>query len=656
LNFNIFHSGLTFGKANNCQFACYFINTSLFLLLNKMKTNVKFKEAFFVIVAIVCSQCKPPAEEPLPPPNIVWITSEDNSVHYMDLFFKNGVPTPNIEKLAESGLKFTHTFSNTPVCSAARSTLISGIYGPRFASHYHRTQKPIPLPQGLNMFPAYLREAGYYTTNNSKEDYNFIKPDNVWDESSKEAHWRNRQLGQPFFHVFNISTTHESRLHFSREDMQNPTNTDTSSVFVQPNHPQTPLFRYTNAYYRDRMQQMDEEAGAVIKELEADSLLENTFVFYFADHGGVLPGSKGYLYETGLHVPLVVHIPPKYRSWVNFEMGSEIKGFVSFIDFAPTVLNLAGVSIPQEYDGKPFLGKNITMEDLNKRDVTYGYADRFDEKYDMVRSVRQGKYKYIRSYQPYNMDGLMNNYRYRMLAYQEWQDMYKAGDLNEIQSQFFKDRPAELLFDVETDPFETTNLAKDPAYADVLATLHDTLHHWMVNLPDLSLYPEHYLITNAWENVRTFGQKNQQAIASYLSTADLILLDFEVAKPNIVTALNSEDPWQRYWGLVACSGFAKKAIGLLPKIESLAKGDQQLINRVRAAEYLGITGNGNPSTLMLDALYATKNGAEALLVLNSIVLMQDKYGYQFNIRKDKLQPEVQSHKEANRRLDYLIGK
>lgn len=608
---------------------------------------------FVIMVGLLSSQCNPSTEQELPPPNIVWITSEDNSVHYMKMFFEHGVSTPNIEKLADSGLKFTHAFSNTPVCSAARSTLISGVYGPRFASHYHRKQQPIPLPEGLSMFPAYLRNAGYYTTNNSKEDYNFIKPDDVWDESSNEAHWHNRQPGQPFFHVFNITTTHESRLHFSQEDMLNPTQTDSSLVFVQPNHPQTPLYRYTNAYYRDKIQQMDQEVGAVIAELEADSLLENTFVFYFADHGGVLPGSKGYLYETGLHVPLVVHIPQKYRGWIDQEIGSEVSGFVSFIDLAPTVLHLAGINIPEQYNGKPFLGQDISLADVNQRDITFGYADRFDEKYDMVRSVRKGRFKYMRSYQPYNMDGLMNNYRYRMLAYQQWQEMHKQGNLNNIQSQFFQDRPAELLFDVEADPFETTNLATDPAYAEVVASLHDTLHHWMVHLPDLSLYPEHFLIQNAWENVLQFGQQHQQEIVTYLNTADLVLQQFESAKPDLQAALSSEDPWQRYWALVVSSQFGDKAAEFLPQIKEMAQNDPQLINRVRAAEFLGITGNGNPVPLMLDALNATENGTEALLMLNSIVLMQDKYGYEFTITKEKLQPAVQEHGEVNRRLEYL---
>ena len=608
---------------------------------------------FTLLSIMILSQCAQPEEENLPPPNIVWITSEDNSVHYMNLFFENGVSTPNIEKLADSGLKFTRAFSNTPVCSAARSTLISGIYGPRFASHYHRKQKPIPLPDGLNMFPAYLREAGYYTTNNSKEDYNFIKPDNVWDESSNQAHWRNRQPDQPFFHVFNITTTHESRLHFTEEDMQNTTQTDSSSFYIQPNHPQTPLFRYTNAFYRDKIQQMDSQVGEVVAELEADSLLHNTFVFYYADHGGVLPGSKGYLYETGLHVPLVVHIPEQYRSWVDAELGSSVEGFVSFVDFAPTVLQLAGVDIPDQFNGKPFLGRGIQMDEVNQRNITYGYADRFDEKYDMVRSIRQGKYKYIRSFQPYNIDGLMNNYRYRMLAYRQWQEMFEKDELNDVQAQFYRDRPAQLLFDLEADPFETTNLAEDPAYTEILTSLHDSLHQWMMNLPDLSMYPEHYLVQNAWDNVLQFGQQHQQEIAVYLNIADLALMDYAEASSQLEMALTGEDPWERYWALIVCSSFADQASGFVPRIKEIAQNDPQLINRVKAAEFLGITGTGDPVALMENALYASEHGTEALLMLNSVVLMQDKYGFQFNIQKDQLQPTVQEHGEVNRRLEYL---
>ena len=217
----------------------------------------------------------------------------------------------------------------------------------------------------------------------------------------------------------NIMTTHESRLHFTEEEMQNTTvQTDAASFEIFPNHPETELFEYTNAFYRDKIMEMDRQAGEVIAELKAEGLLDRTFIFYYGDHGGVLPGSKGYIYETGLHVPMVMHIPENYKHLADFKPGSDVEGFVSFIDLAPTVLNLAGVEIPEGIDGKPFLGKGVKAEEVNSRDETFGYADRFDEKYDMVRSLRKGDYKYIRSYQPFNYDGLMNNYRYIQLAYQ----------------------------------------------------------------------------------------------------------------------------------------------------------------------------------------------------------------------------------------------
>ncbi|MGA9637721.1 sulfatase family protein, partial [Flavobacterium sp.] len=319
-------------------------------------------------------------------PNIVWIVSEDNSKHYMKLFDEHGITTPNIENLAKDGIVFDRAFSNAAVCSAARSTLITSSYGPRLATHYHRAEGKVTLASNQEMFPAYLRKAGYYTANNAKEDYNINKSKDVWDDSSKKATYKDRKPGQPFFYVFNIETTHESRIHFSKETM-NTTKTaiDPKTVFVQPNHPNTELFQYSNTYYRDKIVAMDKEVGEVINQLKKDNLYDNTIIFYYGDHGGVLPDSKGYLTETGLHVPLVVHVPEKYKNVAVFQPGSRTNSFVSFVDFGATVLNLAGVDVHKTMDGNPFLGKNISAKNLEKRDETFGYADRFDEKYDMVR-------------------------------------------------------------------------------------------------------------------------------------------------------------------------------------------------------------------------------------------------------------------------------
>ncbi len=592
-----------------------------------------------------------------PKPNIVWITSEDNSIHYMNLYAEGGAPTPHIASLAENGLLFTHAFSNAPVCSAARSALISGCYGPRIGSNYHRKIRIAPMPGNLEMFPAYLRRAGYYTTNNAKEDYNLIKGDSVWDESSNQASWKNRNNEQPFFHVYNIHTTHESRLHFSQEEMQHyQTMTDTASFEVMPVHPDTDLFRYTGAYYRDKIMQMDSIVGKVVNEIREAGLMDNTFIFYFGDHGGVLPGSKGYLYETGLHVPLVIHVPDRYKELVDLKAGSQPGGFVSFVDFAPSVLSLAGVEIPEEMDGKPFLGKDISSEELDDREVTFGYADRFDEKYDMVRSCRIGPYKYIRSYQPFNFDGLMNNYRYLQLAYRQWNELFRKGELDPVQSRFFKTRPAEMLFNVEEDPYETTDLSGDPGHAIVLEELRDSLRNWVTGMPDLSFYPEHYLVNRALDNPVAFGRDHLEDISRYVEIADLQLAGFHSAKEKILLALDAKDPWARYWALVVCCSYAEVDSDLVARVKEIASADPEPVNRTRAAEYMGITGIAHPGTTMSRALYATTSPAEALLILNAIVLMHDgPRNYEIPVDPHLIPETIRDHGEVRRRLKYLTA-
>ncbi|MCM4150878.1 DUF229 domain-containing protein [Arenibacter sp. N53] len=619
-----------------------------------MNHSLIFNTCAILLCAITIISCQTKQKEELPP-NIVWITSEDNSKHYQKLFDDNGIPTPNIESLAKEGLIFNRAFSNAPVCSVARSAIISGCYGPRIGAQFHRKMAVVPMPDSLKMFPAYLRRAGYYTTNNSKEDYNIIKSDDVWDESSKKASWKNRSEKQPFFHVFNIGVSHESSMHFTAQDMEsNPTETDINSFKIQPNHPNTQLFKYTNALYRDKIREMDRQVGEIIKELKEEGRLDDTFIFYFGDHGGVLPGSKGYLYETGLHVPMVVHVPKNYRHLVRDKIGSTINGFVSFIDLAPTVLNLAGIDIPKEIDGTAFLGKDIEIEELNSRDETYSYADRFDEKYDVVRAVRKGKYKYIRSYQPFNYDGLMNNYRYKQLAYQEWQTLYHDGKLNEVQSVFFEKRAPEMLFDIDADPYETKNLADDPAYSSTLINMREKLASWVKGMPDLSFYPEHFLIEKAFENPVEFGKIHSNEIQKYIEIADLNLQHFDDAKNSLTTALKSSDPRERYWAIIACSTFGQQANGMESHIREMASQDTELINRVRAAEFLGIVKKLDPSAIMTNSLYESEKPSEALLILNSIVLMNSgNYNYKFDIKLDKLAKTVAEDSEVQLRLKYL---
>lgn len=608
-----------------------------------------------IIFVLFFSACKIDRREAITErPNIVWLTSEDNSKHYMKLFDEHGIATPNIERLAEQGVTFTHAFSNAAVCSAARSTLISGCYGPRLASHYHRRLKPVPMPDGIEMYPAYLKKAGYYTANNNKEDYNINKGPNVWDESSKKAHWRNRAEGQPFFYIQNFGVTHESCLFFDEEDMKSAdTLSNRNECFIFPNHPKTEVFKYTNARYRDKIATLDKQIGEVLKQLEEDGLMENSFIFYYGDHGGVLPGSKAYLMEVGLHVPLVVYVPEKYKHLVNIERGTKEDAFVSFIDFGPTILNLAGAEIPEGVDGKPFLGKNVTEKEMAKRNETFSYADRFDEKYDMVRAVRVDNIKYIRNYQPFNFDGLWNEYRYKQMGYREWWDMFKKGELNDVQAAFYETKAPEALFDLENDPYETKNLANDPAYKETLQKMRAKLDKWVKGMPDLSFYPEHFLVNNALDNPVAFGQAHKNDIQKYIEIADLELFDFETVKPKIEAALKSEDTWERYWGIIVSSRFAKEAKVLLPLIQKIAKSDLEPINRVRAAEFSGIAKAGDPTETITQTLYESSDVVESLLILNTVVLLQNGFGYEFDIDTDKMTEPVRTDKQIIRRLAYL---
>ena len=591
-------------------------------------------------------------------PNIVWIVSEDNSKHWLRLYEEGGAAMPNIEKLAENGLVFQNAFSNAPVCSVARSTLITGSYAPRIAAQYHRRGAMAPMPEGLRMFPHYLREAGYYTTNNSKTDYN-LSDKGMWDESSNKATYRNRDSEQPFFHVQNFGRTHEGQLHFTEEFMEeNATETDPHGIKVFPYHPDTPVFRYTYAKFQDHHIETDAQMGEFLARLKDDGVADDTIVFYYGDHGGVLPRGKGYAYESGLNVPLVVHAPEKWRHLLPVNAGRSVDGFVSFIDFGPSVLNLAGVDVPETMDGKPFLGEGVTARDLDRRDEAFGYADRFDEKYDLVRTFRKGKYKYIRNYQPFNFDGLFNDYRYKMLAYREWYAMYQAGELNAVQSQFFEPREAEALYDIEKDPHETNNLADDPKSASVLRDLRQRLTNQVKEISDLSFLPEPAMLSEALSNPVQFGRENQDRIGKLVDTANLSLLPFAKAKSGIAKAFKSNDPWVRYWGAIVCSSFGKEASSFTETAKNLVKNDADNLVRVRAAEFLALIGAVKPQKAIYLSLKNAESEVEANLILNTVTLLQDgQPGYEFNINPGIFPKEWRSNLRGNvsRRLAYLTG-
>lgn len=581
-------------------------------------------------------------------PNVVWILSEDNSIHYLDLYQKGGAQTPNIAKLAARGLTFDHAFSCAPVCSVARTTLITSCYAPRVGTQFHRRSKPASLPGGLKMFPAYLREAGYYATNNSKEDYNAEKSPDVWDDSSPKAHWRNRpSKEQPFFHVQTYGDSHESSLHVPADK---PVTTDPAMVTLAPFHPDTDTFRRTHARYLDRISEIDRHVGELVAELETDGLLEETFIFYFGDHGGVLPRGKGFTYDSGLHIPLVVRIPEKWKPLIDAEPGSRVDGFVSFVDFGPTVLNLAGITVPKGTDGRAFLGKGVTLAEVNARDEAFGYADRMDEKYDLTRWLRKGKFTYHRNYESFYPDALQNNYRYLMPAYQEWRALHAAGKLDAVRGQFFEPKAPEALYDIETDPHETRNLAGDPQYAAVLADMRERLRERVKGMPDLSFYPESVLIEAALPGAAAFGQTHRGDIARIIDIADLAIGPLQ--EDEIRAALASEQPWERFWALTACCVLGEKAKSLADAAKPLLT-DAERLNRVRAAVFLSQIGVADPKPVFQEALATSENAVETMIILNMAVYLKD-FGPKIDlgITRDGVKSKGA---EVERRLFYFTG-
>lgn len=567
-------------------------------------------------------------------PNFLWLISEDNSKHFLKLYNKHGAAMPNVEKLAQHGLIFDNALSNAPVCSTARTTLATGAYGPRIGTQFHRPAQKINLPHGLTVFSTQLQNAGYYTTNNAKLDYNFIEDNKEWDESSKKAQWQNRKPNQPFFHMQTWKDTHEHKLHFPLTDVDNvATKHDPKTVELFPIYPNTELFRYTQARYLDAHQIVDKKIGDVMAKLEEEGELENTFVFYFGDHGGVLPASKGYIYERGLSIPLVVRIPKNFQHLVAQDMqnvsNKRVSGTVSFIDFGPTLLKLAGLNKAKQHDGSAFIGKDISLASVNKRDTSFSYEDRMDEKYDFVRAIRKGKFKYVRRYLPHYPDALFSEYRYKQAAANEWKDLYRQGKLNAIQSAFYQGKSAEQLFNIETDPHEMNNLANEPAYKNTLVSLRNKLNVQLKSMPDLSFYPESFLAKEAFNNTEAFGNDNKSQISELIDIANIQYQSLSESINKLTRLLHSKNEWKRYWALMVLTSYGEKASMFLPDIKALYKTESNLLNKAKAVEFLALFNEIDAVKALTTLISQSESDIETLEILNSANYLHDMFSLKF---------------------------
>jgi arylsulfatase A-like enzyme len=541
-------------------------------------------------------------------PNILWLTSEDHGPHlgcYGDSF----ATTPNVDALAAKGMLYRLAWSNAPVCAPARTTIISGIYPPSTGSEHMRSL--VRYPQGKKMLPQLLRQAGYYCTNNVKEDYNLEPPKEearVWHESSRNAHWSKREAGQPFFAVFNSTKSHESQIRIRPHKQVH----DPAKVPLPAYHPEAPEVRQDWAQYYDQVSEADADAGKRLQELSEAGLAEETIVFYFADHGSGMPRNKRWLYNSGLRVPLIVYIPEKFKHLAppEYKAGGSSDRLVSFVDLAPTALSLGSVEPPEWMQGHAFMGKHQAPP----QPFLYGFRGRMDERYDMARSVTDGRYVYIRNYMPHLSYGQYLDYMFQTPTTRVWRRLYDEGKLKPPQTYFWEKKPAEELYDFENDRDEVRNLAASPAHREVLVKLRQAQQALALRIRDAGFLPESEMQRRSTgAAIYDFGHDPKKfPLEKILALADLASSLNPDALPQLLSGLKDGDSGVRYWAAMGLLMRGQKAVAKTRAALREALKDEAPAVRIAAARALGLYGADDdlkPSLAVLGELAPPdKNG------------------------------------------------
>lgn len=516
-------------------------------------------------------------------PNILWITAEDMSPT-LGAYGDTYATTPRLDAFAKESVRYTNAYAAAPVCSPSRATLITGMWAPSLGTSQMRSAYPIPF--SVRGFPTYLREAGYYTTNNEKTDYNTADEARLikesWDESSGTAHWRSesRKEGQPFFAVFNQMVSHQSRTmvwpypvfkenvqsRLSAEEIHDP-----AKVVVPPYYPDTELVRREMARFYDCVTVMDSEVGRVLAQLEEDGLAENTIVFFYSDHGSGMPRHKRLLHDSGMKVPLLIRFPEKYKHLAPAAAGETVDRLVSFVDFGPTVLSLFGLPVPENMQGEVFLGPDASPEP----EYVYGFRDRVDEVFDFSRSVRSDGYLYIRNYLPHY----------------SWAQRSVYSDLGEIQQEITRyaaanaatltppqlayagpTRPAEEFYDIAADPQNLVNLAtteRTPAQEAALEAHRAAFVKKRTEILDLGVLPESIMADYILEEMRpireiTTGQSDHRPdLEAIWAAADLV---GKGSREELLELVENGDDAIRYWGLIGLRHAYPADEGLLEEL------------------------------------------------------------------------------------------
>lgn len=554
-------------------------------------------------------------------PNILWISSEDNGPH-LGCYGDDYAVTPHLDSLAKKSLRYTRASSTAPVCAPARTTIISGIYPPATGAEHMRSMTR--LPDDFKMFPVYLREAGYYCTNKSKEDYNLERTGQVWDESGKNAHWKNRADGQPFFAVFNFTISHESKIRNEIDEKDRIH--DPAKARIPAYHPDTAEVRRDWAQYYDRITMMDLECGRALDELEKAGIADDTIVLYWGDHGSGMPRNKRWPYNSGLHVPMMVHVPEKWQHLApeEYASGGTSDRLVGFIDLAPTMLSLIEQEPPEWMQGHAFAGTHQT----EPQPYSYGFRGRMDERYDLVRTVMGKRYVYLRQYMPHRIYGQYIDYMFQTATTRVWHDMYHAGQLNEAQSHFWQTKPSEELYDLETDPDEVVNLAGSdaPEHQKIVAEMRAAHQAWEREIRDVGFLPEAEVHSRS---VGTSPYEMGHDPAKYdfdtvFAAADLASMQRAEDLPQIVKLLANGDSAVRYWGAIGLLAQGKAGLDAGGDAVIAALDDPSASVAIMAAESIGRFSDDKAlqsralDTILSHSNVATGNVFEAILATNAL--------------------------------------
>lgn len=615
--------------------------------LNLLKSTV-----IAAAIGIICLPAFSQAQDQLDRPNILWLTTEDHGPH-LGVYSDEYAHTPAMDTFAEKSLRYNLAWSDAPVCAPARTAIISGVYPTTTGGQHMRSDAAIP--DFMKKYPVYLREAGYYVTNNQKDDFNISGTHPVWHERSGEAHWKNREdEDQPFFAIFNFMESHESRIR-NRTELPHH---DPELAPVPPYHPDEPEVRRDWAQYYHGIYNADRRIQNKLDELEEAGLADETIVFIYADHGSGMPRHKRWPNNQGLHVPLLVYVPEKYRHLAPEEYmpGGVTDRPVGFVDLAPTLLSIIGKQPPEWMHGKAFMG---IYED-QPREYVFGFRGRMDERYDMVRSVRKDNYIYIRNYNPHLIYGQYIAYMWITKTTQIWDEMYQAGELEPPQTYFWEPKPEEELYDLDQDPHEVNNLIDSEEHQPVIQELHGALRGHILETRDAGFLHEGEMHRRAnehgltiYEMVQDDGIYPLQRIYEFVEiAADRNLSTL----PEILNGFEDDDPAIRYWSVLGVLIRGEGAFETASEQIRLAVDDENPNVQVVAADalikYGSDTDRQNAIDKLLELAPADKiNAFVSIAVFNILSGLDKEY-------LDPLKPKikemtVEDPNQPDRPNDYV---